>query len=145
MLLPELKSSQRHPPSPKESGETEIKSSLFGLIVRSDLWVKCSFLVPTCQGGQFLSSHLHSLSFRFANLQSHRKMCCILLSIWKWLHSLHCERSKISFLCLTYFSVFIVYFVNSMVLLRNLIYDPWIDYDKVMHGIDPCSFNGICP
>jgi len=26
MLVPELKSSQRHPPSPKELGETEVKS-----------------------------------------------------------------------------------------------------------------------
>ena len=26
MLVPELKSSQRHPPSPKEVGETEVKS-----------------------------------------------------------------------------------------------------------------------
>ena len=28
MLVPELKSSQRHPPSPKELGETEVKSSV---------------------------------------------------------------------------------------------------------------------
>ena len=27
MLVPELKSSQRHPPSPKELGETEVKSN----------------------------------------------------------------------------------------------------------------------
>ena len=42
MLVPEIKSSQRHPPSPKELGETEVKSREYITLFRASSFLDFS-------------------------------------------------------------------------------------------------------
>jgi len=61
MLVPELKSPQRHPPSPKELGETEVKSREIRSfdLVKEECWFFPSDLrMGTCLSEK-ISIHIH--------------------------------------------------------------------------------------